>query len=134
MINDIYALPDINFIGGCSFPFSFALFKDELQTIPFDLDAGMSVLFSATHYTNRDYASPAFMLKSEDQDGSITYQQSENGHSNILTVQIPFDITHNLFGKYIYQITLFSEDRQPEVLGQGIMNITRNIDSSTYTN
>lgn len=132
MVNSIYNLPDISFIGGSSFPIVFELYKDEMKTVPFNLDAGMSVIFSAIHYANRDYASPTFLLNTENNEDAIGYQQSEDGYNNILVIQIPFDITATLSGRFIYQITLFDEDGFPEILGQGIMDITRNIDSSTY--
>lgn len=130
MINKLYNLPDISFIGGDSFPIIFTLFKDEAQCVPFELDNGMTAYFSVTHYANRDYTSTTFSLSTEDENSAISYQDAGDGFNNLFVVQIPTEKTIDLFGKYIYQITLVSEDGQPEILGQGIMDIIRNIDKS----
>ena len=130
MINNIYNLPDISFIGGDSFPITFTLFKDAAQTTPFNLDDGMKTYFSVMHYANRDYASTTFSLSTDDDVKSINYRLSDDGYANLLEVQIPSNKTLHLFGKYIYQITMIDEDGVAEILGQGIMDIVRNIDTS----
>ena len=47
---------------------------------------------------------------------------------NVLTVTLESLESVNLFGKYIYQITIQDRDGEVEIPSQGIMYITNNID------
>ena len=51
----------------------------------------------------------------------------ENGLADIVDVTIPSNITADLYGKYVYQITIVDVSGRVEIPNQGIMNITKNI-------
>ena len=58
---------------------------------------------------------------------TVIYDETET-IDNILTVTLESSESVNLFGKYIYQITIQDRAGEVEIPSQGIMYITNNID------
>lgn len=134
MYNNYFNLPDIEFIGGDSFPIAFELYKDEAHKAPFEVDDEVKAYFSVIHYINRDYTEPIFTLDSDMEDDCVVFKTTDDQITNILVVTIPYANTLFLHGKYLYQITLVDGYGKGEILGQGVMNISRNIDPSILSN
>ena len=125
MLNNVFTLPEIAFIGGSTEKLSFNLIKPNKQPYV-DVDG---VKFSVISYSNRDYSNPVFVLENEN-DGVIVDIDDEQTYSRVI-ITIGRDLTKTLSGKYIYQLEIMDATGKSEIPGQGIITITRNINPST---
>lgn len=119
MQTNIYTLPELTFVGGDTQSIFFHAVDSNGGTI--DLD-GASVDFSICNYSNK-VGEPLV---------SITPILNKDEHDvySVIYVSIPSSDTVGLFGKYIYQITIIDIAGRVEIPNQGIMNITKNINTS----
>ena len=116
MVNSIYTLPELSFIGGESQTLLFNLLT--LSGTDFDA-SGCNVGFAVIHYANKN-GLPILTKEVEIVEG-------KNGVMNIAQVDIEPEDTIGLYGRYVYQITVVDYYGVTEIPGQGIINITRNI-------
>jgi len=126
MINPIYNLPEINFIGGESQTFLFHLYT--VMGTPFDAN-GCTLAFSIINYVNKT-GFPILVKEGED----IPIQIGKGGIPNIAVVTLTPEDTVHFHGRYVYQISIMNSYDETEIPGQGIMDITRNIHQSFITN
>lgn len=120
MLNPVYNLPEIHFVGGESQHFLFNL----LTASGYEYDAtNCEVGFAIINYTNKN-GSPIITKNATIIDGA-------NGVKNVAEVKLAPTDTLYLYGRYIYQITVNGKDSSggkiSEIPGQGIIDITRNI-------
>lgn len=125
MINPIYNLPEINFIGGESQTFVFNLYTPLGK--PFDAN-GCTIGFAIINYVNKNGV-PILVKEAPD----VEVQLGESGVPNILIVNLLPEDTVYFQGRYVYQITIVDPYGETEVPGQGIINIVRNIHQSFIT-
>lgn len=118
MQTNIYTLPELTFVGGKTQELRFNL-KDT-NGEPYNA-SGSTVNFSICDYSYKTGA-PLLSL-------TPTLMADENGIADLLYVTIAPEDTLNLFGKYIYQITIIDISGRVEIPNQGIMNITKNINT-----
>lgn len=112
-----YTLPTLHFVGGSSTIFSF-IFLNKDKT-PFD-GKNQTLIFSAVHYSGRDET--PVIQKSTD------FVADASGSLSTANVELHSDDTKQLYGKYIYQLTIKRDGASLVIPGQGIMYIDRNID------
>ena len=122
MLNNIYRLPEIYFIGGSSEDLQFDLYSDENKRRPIDLRDG-TARFALIDFSNMTGAP----LVSKEMDIQINKAQT---HYNIVRVSLLPEDTVDLFGKYIYQISLRDADGGIDIPYQGIAMIYNNIDKA----
>lgn len=123
MINPIYNLPDIRFIGGESQKFIFTL----LTPNGYDYDASeCTVNFAIINYSNKN-GKPLLIKEAEIIKGL-------NGIMNIASVELLPEDTVYLSGRFVYQISIADAYDNTEIPGQGIMDVTRNIHQNFVTN
>ena len=116
-----YTLPKIEFIGGGYQKIPFRIFH-YVGRRPFDL-TGCECHFSLVNYTSQ--SGPIVISK------KMTVEPpGPDGIANIITVELTSEETLNMFGKYVYQITIIDSDGTPETPKQGIMNVIQNIDKT----
>lgn len=125
MINPIYTLPEINFIGGESQTLIFNLYT--LSGTPFDAN-GCTFGFAIINYVNKNGV-PLLIKESPD----VKVQLGESGVPNIVVVNLLPEDTVDFQGRYVYQITVLDSYGETEIPGQGIINIIRNIHQSFIT-
>lgn len=118
MQTNIYTLPELTFVGGKTQELRFNL-KDK-NGEPYNA-SGNTVNFSICDYSYKTGA-PLLSL-------TTTLIADENGVADMLYITIAPEDTLNLFGKYIYQITIVDISGRVEIPNQGIMNITKNINT-----
>lgn len=114
MRHDIYTLPEITMVGGQTETLQFRLF--DANGDPF---SGASGNFAVVDFS--------------DQEGDPVISKAVDislGGSNIASVDLAPSDTLELHGKYIYQLTLYDTSDNVEIPGQGIMQITHNINQS----
>ncbi len=121
MLNTIYTLPDVEFVGGETNEFLFPVYKDENKSVPLDL-SGCTASFDVINIINKSgtpIVSKAMLTKQADpSDDASPY--------NILTVILSSSDTVNLCGKYVYQITIV-DNKGNTALKQGLLQIHGNI-------
>lgn len=122
MQTNFFTLPEISFVGGESQEFSFHLKNPNGQ--PFDARDAYSS-FDICEYSNNT-GTP---IKSYTPEILI----DAAGYGSILHVEIPKVDTAEMYGKYIYQITIIDVNGTSEIPNQGIMNIAKNINSGYIT-
>lgn len=123
MLNNMYTLPEIHFVGGASKELQFNLFYDESAPTPYNFSGGKAN-FSIVNLTNKNSAP----LVSK----SMTVSMNDTGtHYNTVSVLLLPSETVDLFGKFVYQITLKDANGNIDLF-QGILNIYGNINKS-YT-
>ncbi len=116
MIHAIYTLPEMSFVGGESQTLMFNLFTIDGN----DFDAGeCEVGFALVHYSNKN-GIPILTKKAEIWEGN-------NGVMNTARVDLTSEDTLDLYGRYVYQLTVNDSFGNTEIPGQGIIDITRNI-------
>lgn len=123
MINPIYNLPEISFVGGESQTFLFNLYTKSGSGYNTD---GCDIAFSIVNFANK--SNTPILIKS----GST--QVGADGVSNTVVIGLEPQDTVGLYGKYIYQLSIRDAAGITEIPGHGIMNITRNIHQSFITN
>ena len=114
-----YELPTITFVGGETRDLAFHIYH-YIGKRPYSLSE-CDCTFSLVNFTTKG-GKPILskeMTVIYDETGTI---------DNILTVTLESSESVNLFGKYIYQITIQDRDGEVEIPSQGIMYITNNID------
>lgn len=122
MLNNLYKLPEIHFIGGSSEDLQFDLYLDEAKRQPIDLQGG-AAQFSLVDFSNRTGA-PIVSKEME-----IQKNKAQTGH-NVVYVSLSPEDTVDLFGKYVYQITLRDAGGNIDIPHQGIVMIHNNIDKA----
>lgn len=130
MINPVYNLPEIQFVGGSTEEFSFNLF-DKNREPYIDIMRG-TVSFSVISYSNRDYGSPLFVLSNADSCVNIDVDEVDGTYSKV-HITLNGDLTRTLSGKFIYQLELTDMNGNLDIPGQGIMTIIRNVNSGRKT-
>lgn len=116
MINPIYNLPELSFVGGEKQTFLFNLLTKGGQGFQTD---GCNIAFSVVGYANKSGA--PILTK------PVTMLLGDSGEKNIASVELdPID-TVDWYGRYIYQLSIKDIGGDTEIPGQGIMNVTRNI-------
>lgn len=120
MLNKIYRLPEIRFVGGSSEDLQFNLYQNESNPEPFSLFGG-TANFSIVNFINKN-STPLVSKQME-----IELNDEETHYSKIKVSLVPAD-TVDLFGKFVYQITLRDVDGYVDIPHQGIINIHNNID------
>ena len=113
-----YTLPTIDFVGGETQELVFNVFFHEKDK-PYSL-IGCEYEFSIVSSTSKNGAP----IPLSNPKGTITKD------TNALTVRLEPEDTVNLFGKYIYQISIRGVDGDVEIPKQGILYIANNINKS----
>lgn len=122
MINPIYRLPEIQFVGG------------ESQLLIFDLETVTGKEFDAAR-CKVNLAIIPFINK---RGTPVVAKEAEKkrGTKGVYSI-IQFDLypedTAKLVGEYIYQVTIVDEDGIAEIPSQGIMHISKNINTGYIT-
>ena len=114
-----YELPTITFVGWETRDLAFHIYH-YIGKRPYSLSE-CECTFSLVNFTTKG-GKPILskeMTVIYDETGTI---------DNVLTVTLESLESVNLFGKYIYQITIQDRDGEVEIPSQGIMYITNNID------
>lgn len=118
-----YTLPTIDFVGGETQKFSFTLLTKKGKT--FDASSCTASLSVISHINKN--GEPIV-------EKDIIMEMGEGGVMNVATVELLPEETVCLSGRYIYQISIRDRiDNKTDIPGQGIMNITRNIDRGFIT-
>lgn len=120
MLNKMYSLPELCFVGGSSEDLQFNLFCNEAAPEPFSIFGG-EANFSIVNFLNKN-STP---LVSKKMDISMN---DEETHYNVLRVSLEPADTVDLFGKFVYQITIRDIDGNVDIPHQGIISIHNNID------
>lgn len=114
-----YELPTITFVGGETRDLAFHIYH-YIGKRPYSL-SDCDCTFSLVNFTTK--GGKPILSK----EMTVIYDETET-IDNILTVTLESSESVNLFGKYIYQITIQDRDGEVEIPSQGIMYITNNID------
>jgi len=116
MIHAIYTLPEISFVGGES-----QLLLFNLLTISgTEYDASeCKVGFAVIHYANKN-GMPILTKEAELKTG-------KSGVKSIAVVDLSPADTIDLYGRFVYQITISDAAGATEIPGQGLIDVTRNI-------
>lgn len=116
-----YTLPTIDFVGGETQDLAFHTYFHEGNK-PFAL-SGCDANFAIVSYMNKTGA--PIVSKP-----MTAIMNSEGTADNVLTVTLLPSETVNLFGKYVYQITIKDISGNVEIPKQGILMITNNINKN----
>ena len=114
-----YELPTITFVGGETRDLAFHIYH-YIGKRPYSL-SDCDCTFSLVNFTTK--GGKPILSK----EMTVIYDDTET-FDNILTVTLESSESVNLFGKYIYQITIQDRAGEVEIPSQGIMYITNNID------
>lgn len=114
-----YELPTITFVGGETRDLAFHIYH-YIGRRPYSL-SDCDCTFSLVNFTTK--GGKPILSK----EMTVIYDETET-IDNILTVTLESSESVNLFGKYIYQITIQDRAGEVEIPSQGIMYITNNID------
>ena len=117
-----YELPTITFVGGETRDLAFHIYH-YIGKRPYSL-SDCDCTFSLVNFTTK--GGKPILSK----EMTVIYDETET-IDNILTVTLESSESVNLFGKYIYQITIQDRAGEVEIPSQGIMYITNNIDKGT---
>ena len=109
----MYSLPEISMVGGSSKDIQFNLFYDKENPKPYDI-TGSTANFSIMNII--DMGVTPLVSKNM----SVT---TSGGVKHSLCVSLTPEDTLNLFGKFIYQITIIDTDSNVIIPRQGIINI-----------
>ena len=122
MINNIYTLPEVDFVGGSTNKFLFHVYRDDKKTEAADLE-GSTANFSLVNFINKN-GTPIISK-------SMTLAQDDD--ACILSVTLTSEDTVNLSGKYVYQITIVDSGGRAIIPNQGVMYIHSNINRGLLT-
>lgn len=117
-----YLLPRIDFVGGETQELYFDLFYWDKTNMPYDLD-GKTAQFSVVKYINR-MGDPILSKKM-----TIRWND-ERTIKNVVSVILKASETYDLYGKYVYQISIKDSDGVMDIPKQGILMVFNNIDKS----
>ena len=126
MLNKMYSLPEICFVGGSSEDLQFFMYTNESNPKPFDLHGG-EANFTIVNFINKN-STPLVSKKME------IGLNLEETHRSVLRVSLDPSDTVNLFGKFVYQISIKDVDGNIDIPHQGIINIHNNINKSFVKN
>lgn len=129
MLNKMYSLPELCFVGGSSENFEFNLYYDKSNPRPFDIYGGKAE-FSIVNLANKN-GTPIFSKSMEIAQGD-THGETDTCHNVVRVSLLPED-TVDLFGKFVYQVTLADADGNIDP-HQGIVVIHRNINKTFIKN
>jgi len=115
----VYELPEILFVGGETHDLRFRLFTDTGKVFS---ASGARATFSVVYSVNRT-GTPVISKQ-------MDIIADDDGIESILAVTLIPNETKNLYGKYIYQITIQDMSGEVDIPSQGILGITNNIDKS----
>lgn len=120
-----YTLPTYEIVGGTYLKLTFyAYFHTEVN--PYDL-SNCEVNFAIIDFMNKE----GQYLDSRPMSIEDGADLGDGDHvMNRLTVDIPSSVTKNLYGKYIYQISIKEATSKVEIPSQGILLIENNINKS----
>ena len=119
MVQYLYDLPEIDFVGGASKDLIFHVYVNKNKPKPFGLTE-CTANFAIINFVNRN-GDPIVSRPME-----VRLSEDETVY-NVLSVKLsPLD-TVDLHGKYIYQISIKDLDGNAEDPKQGIINIHGNI-------
>lgn len=118
MISNIYGLPELDFVGGSSEDFVFHVYSDKSNPKPFGL-TNCTANFSIINFVNKNGVPVVSKTMTVRMDKDETFY-------NILSVSLTPRDTVDLFGKFVYQITIKDIDNNVD-LQQGVIYIHNNI-------
>lgn len=118
MIQPIYNLPPIVFVGGETQKFQFNLIYESGN--PFSAQH-CKASFALIQYGNRT-GKPLVTKK-------IDITSGTSGVANVGKVELTPADTVGLYGRYVYQISISAPDGTIEIPGQGLIDIIQNIHS-----
>lgn len=119
MINNVYSLPELDFVGGSSEDLAFHVYCDKTNPKPFGL-TGCTANFSIINFINKN-GTPIISKTM-----TVTMDELKNFY-NVLSVSLKPDDTVDLFGKFVYQITIKDIDNNVDIPQQGVIYIHNNI-------
>lgn len=122
MLQNIYSLPEIELVGGASKSLQFTLYRNGTSPTPFDFYGG-SANFSVVNIVNKN-GEP---LISKDMQVDTSTDDKGEQYCNVLRVMLMPKDTVNLFGKFVYQLTLKDASGNIDIPHQGIIYIHNNI-------
>lgn len=122
MISNVYSLPEIDFVGGSSADLIFNVYGKQDNPQPFGL-TGCVANFAVIDYVNKT-GEPVISKQMG------TRMNGDNTAYNVLFVELKPKDTLELFGKYIYQITIKDSNSDVDIPQQGILYIHNNINKS----
>ena len=122
MICDTYTLPKIDFVGGSTEKFLFRVYYSRENPEPFGL-VGCEANFALIDYVNKNGEPIISKSMSVEMD-------AQNEFYNILSVQLTSADTVDLYGKFVYQITIKDIDDMADVPQQGVLYIHNNINKN----
>lgn len=120
-LQDMYALPPIDFVGGSTQELAFHCYHHKSKR-PCDMSF-CNAEFAIVNYMNKNGA-PLVVKPMDIRKGAA----KDGAEYNVLTVKLEAADTVELVGKYIYQITVKDQDGDVDIPSQGIMQIVNNID------
>ena len=116
MVNPVYNLPKISFVGGETEDMDFRLLTYSGQE--FDAN-GCDISFAIINYQNKN-GNPVV-------EKTPTLKIGPEGLMSVAEVILEPQDTANLYGRYVYQLTVRDPNGIVDIPGQGIIDITRNI-------
>lgn len=119
MVNNIYTLPQIDFVGGSTADLIFNVYWGAENPKPFGM-VGCVANFAVIDYVNKT-GTPIISKTME------VRLNADDTYYNVLYVELKPSDTLDLFGKYIYQITIKDVDNSADIPQQGILYIHNNI-------
>lgn len=129
MLNKMYSLPELCFVGGSSENLEFNLYYDKSNPRPFNIYGGRAD-FSITSLISKN-GCPLFSKSMQILQGDT--HTPEDMCYNVVRVSLLPEDTVDLFGKYVYQVTLMDVNGNIDVY-QGIISIHRNINKTFIKN
>lgn len=121
MLNTIYTLPELCFVGGSSETLEFNLYRNKDNPTPFDLNGG-AAHFSLVNMINKGGAP----VVEKEMTVDVMEGQGTDSPKNVVRVTLDPSDTVDLFGKFVYQITLVDVEKNI-VSYQGVAMIHNNI-------
>ena len=122
LMEPIYNLPKIQFVGGETQDFCFHL--KTLSGANYITD-GYNVVFSVREWGDRE-EDPVLVKET-------VVKLDDAGTASVIELRIEKEDTIDLDGRYIYQIMIFGDDDLCEIPGQGIFEILKNIHPGYFT-
>lgn len=119
MVSNIYTLPEIDFVGGSTTELIFNVYWGRENPKPFGM-VGAIANFAIIDYVNK--TGTPIISKAMD-----VRLNADDTFYNVLYVELKPNETLDLFGKFIYQITIKDVDGTADIPQQGIMYIHNNI-------
>jgi len=119
MISNVYSLPEIDFVGGSSATLIFNVYANQDDPRPFAMTSCVAN-FAVIDYINKT-GDPLISKQ------MIVRPSSNNLIYNVATVELKPEDTLDLFGKYIYQVTIRDAENNVDIPQHGVLYIHNNI-------